>query len=124
MRRFAMALMSGLTLVLAIVADGSSVAAPDRPLLSADGSTDTCLVEIMGDVNVSSAVTSADVIYVVRWTFLQGPRPKPCQGAADVNCSGQVSGSDIIIMVNFIFKSGPEFCNICTSAQSSLGCVE
>jgi len=90
---------------------------------NSDQALDTCLVEITGDVNVSGTITSADVIYLVRFIFLVGPPPEPCFGAGDVTCNGTITAADVIRLVNYVFKSGPEPCDICQSEHPS-GCVQ
>jgi hypothetical protein len=75
----------------------------------------TCPIVQTGDVNLSGAITSADVITVVNFVFKGGASPMPCQAAADVDCSGAVTSSDIIRLVNFVFKGGIAPCDGCTS---------
>jgi hypothetical protein len=84
---------------------------------------DSCIVELMGDVNASGSVNSADIIYLVNFVFVRGPSPQPCLGAGDVNCSTAVTSADVIFLVNYIFKSGSEPCDICATGHS-LGCVQ
>lgn len=84
---------------------------------------DSCIVELPGDVNLSGAVTSADIIVLVGFVFRTGDEPEPCRGAGDVNCTGGVTSADIIYTVNYVFKGGPRPCDICSSANIHLGCV-
>jgi hypothetical protein len=65
-----------------------------------------------GDVNFDRTLTSADIIYMVNFTFKGGPTPLPCEAASDVNCDGQITSADIIYMVNFVFKGGPPPCEL------------
>lgn len=67
-----------------------------------------------GDVNISSHITSADIVYLVNFVFKSGAAPQPIEAAGDVDCSGAVTAADIIFLVNFTFKSGAPPCNICT----------
>lgn len=99
----------------------SSASAADPELQTQNH--DSCIVDLTGDVNVSGAITSADIIYVLNYIFLIGPPAQPCAGSADVNCSGQVSAADVIYLVGHVFKSGPEPCNICESAVP-FGCIQ
>jgi len=88
---------------------------PDQADSDLDGygdSCDVCLIVIPGDVNVSGAVTSADILGVVGYIFKDGI-PQPCYANADVNCTGVTTTSDIIYLVNHVFKSGPPPCDIC-----------
>jgi hypothetical protein len=73
-----------------------------------------CPVTLTGDVNISGAITSADIIYLVSYAFKSGPAPLPVPEAGDVNCDGQVNSADIIYLVNFVFKSGPSPCDACS----------
>ena len=72
-----------------------------------------CAISLPGDVNESGSITSADIIYLVGYTFKGGPEPLPCAANGDVNCSGEVTSSDIIFMVNYVFKGGPVPCDMC-----------
>ena len=101
----------GLTIVG--VLGGVSPALAADPDLQTQG-TDSCIVEMTGDVNLSGGITSADIICIVNFVFLGPCPPQPCDAAADVNCDGRVRASDIILLVNHVFKSGPAPCDVCT----------
>lgn len=59
-----------------------------------------------GDMNADSAVTSADIVYLVNYVFKGGPAPIPMSyGDVDLSCT--ITAADIVYLVNFIFKSGP-----------------
>ena len=77
-------------------------------------------VALDGDVNQSTAITSADIIALVNYVFKSGLVPEPCEANGDVNCSGAVTSADIIHLVNFVFKSGVPPCDICN--DSPLAC--
>ena len=77
---------------------------------------------ITGDVNVSGAVTSADIIVMVNHVFKGGPAPLPCAAAGDANCTGNLTSSDIITLVNFVFKGGPAPCDVCTIIPAQWSC--
>jgi len=72
-----------------------------------------CLIVIAGDVDVSTSITSADIIYLVNFVFKGGAVPLPCEANGDVNCSGSVTSGDIIYLVNFVFKGDAAPCDIC-----------
>jgi hypothetical protein len=72
-----------------------------------------CIINVSGDVNVSGALTSADIIYLVNFVFKGDAPPLPCAANGDVNCSGAVTSADIIYMVNHVFKGQPPPCDIC-----------
>ena len=110
----------GLTIV-GVIGGASPALAADPELQSQDH--DSCIVEKTGDVNLSGAITSSDIIYVLNYIFLTGPAAQPCAGSADVNCSGQVSAADVLYLVGHVFKSGPEPCDICESAVP-FGCIQ
>lgn len=60
-----------------------------------------------GDVNLSGAINSADIIYMVNFVFKGGAPPLCSPTAGDVNCNGVTNSADIIYMVNHVFKGGP-----------------
>lgn len=59
-----------------------------------------------GDVNVSGAINSADIIYMVNFVFKGGAPPICSPTAGDVNCNGVTNSADIIFLVNYVFKGG------------------
>jgi len=73
-----------------------------------------CGVALTGDVNLTGAVSSADIIYQVNFVFKGQAPPLPCEASGDVNCSGSVTSADIIYMVNYVFKGQAAPCDICT----------
>jgi len=81
-----------------------------------------CLVDITGDVNVTGALTSADIIAMVNYVFKGGALPEPCEAAGDVNCSGAVTSADIIYMVNHVFKGQVAPCDVCDSVPGTWAC--
>ena len=68
---------------------------------------------VPGDVNVSGAITSADIIYLVGHVFKGGPAPLPVPESGDVNCTGTITSADIIFLVNHVFRGGPAPCASC-----------
>lgn len=81
-----------------------------------------CLVTLTGDVNLSGAITSSDIIRLVSFVFIGGQPPLPCVAAADVNCSRTVTSADVIALVNYIFKGGPAPCDVCTLIPGLSSC--
>ena len=75
-----------------------------------------CLIDIPGDANVSGALTSADIIYLIMFIFKGQACPLPCCATGDVNCSGAVTSGDVIYLVNHVFKGGPFPCDICNDS--------
>jgi hypothetical protein len=73
-----------------------------------------CPIVITGDVDLSGAVSSSDIIGLVNYAFKGGLAPLPCPVAGDVNCSGAVTSSDIIALVSYVFKGGMPPCDACT----------
>jgi hypothetical protein len=108
----------------------SDVSVPDleskisklRSALNA-GCVTGCLIGVPGDVNVSGAITSADIIVLVGYVFKGGAAPLPCQANGDVNCNGSVTSADIIYMVNHVFKGQPGPCDICNDSPLGGSCT-
>ncbi len=111
-----------LSMVIFCLTASTSVAA-DTDLQYLNQDHDSCLVELTGDVNVSGAITSADIIYTIKFVFMRGNQPEPCSGVGDVNCSGSVTTADVIYLVNHVFKSGPQPCDFCTNGTGQ-GCIQ
>ncbi len=96
-------------------ADGqtATIVGPDGTILRSTG-LGVCPQAIeSGDVNASGQITSADVIYMVNFTFKSGPEPLPIAESGDVNCDHTLTSADIIRLVNYVFKSGAEPCDVC-----------
>ena len=73
-------------------------------------------------MNVSGAITSADIIYLVGFVFQGAAAPMPCEAAGDTNCSGAVTSADIIQLVGFVFKGGSAPCDVCTLIPGTWSC--
>jgi len=87
-----------------------------RIALLRQAANDACLlcpIVVSGDVNISGALTSADIIYLVNFVFKGQAAPLPCPANGDVNCSGAVTSADIIYLVNHVFKGQAAPCDIC-----------
>jgi hypothetical protein len=72
-----------------------------------NGPLDCCL-DMRGNIDGSSGdgVDISDLIYLVNYTFGDGPAPT-CFEEADVNADGTLDISDLIWMVNYTFGDGP-----------------
>ncbi len=77
---------------------------------------------VCGDVDASSQVNIADVVYLVNYIFAGGPPPAD-DAAGDFNCSNQTDIADAVFFVNFIFASGAAPCSgsNCVSGVLLLG---
>jgi len=58
-----------------------------------------------GDVNSSSTITSADIIYLINYLYVEGPAPPEACG--DVDNFQLTTIRDVFRLVYFIFKGGP-----------------
>ena len=105
-------------IIVTICLAASHALAADSGLQSQDH--DSCIIEMPGDVNVSGAITAADIIYLLNVIFISGPDAKPCHDAGDVNCSGSVTSADVIYLIAHVFKSFPGPCNVCEDSPYPL----
>jgi len=71
-----------------------------------------------GDVDGTSNITSADIVFLVNFIFKGGPAPVECEAGGDVNCSGDINAADIIRLIGYVFKSGNEPCNAGALAEA------
>lgn len=118
MRRLALIPICVLMLLAITVDNGSGASASGLVPSIATTNLDSCIVELTGDVNLSGTLNSADIIYLVRYSFLTGATPLPCVAAGDVNCSGQTNTADVLFLVNHVFRSGAAPCDVCTIIDS------
>jgi hypothetical protein len=79
----------------------------DVPSIAGGVSVTTCTLR--GDVDGSMTFDIADLIYMVDYSFNNGPDPFQIE-AADVDCSGTVDIADLIYMADFMFSDGPPPC--------------
>ena len=105
--------------VSAVVADGDGTPAGDYVYTNWDLFWEhLCMCPtgwyIMGDLNESWSVTSADIIELINIVFKGSTMELPC-ALADVNCSHAINSADIIFMVNHVFKGAIGPCDGCYS---------
>lgn len=81
-----------------------------------------CPIVLTGDVNQSTTLTSADIIYLVGYVFKGAVDPLPCPASGDVNCSGAVTSADIIYLVAHVFKGGLAPCDVCELVPGEWSC--
>jgi hypothetical protein len=63
-----------------------------------------------GDCNCDGAVDASDLVYLLNYLFVNGP--KPCVlgehgSAGDVNCDGDIDAEDLVYILNYLFVNGP-----------------
>lgn len=82
---------------------------PGQEDSNGDGTGDACpgCCELAGDINNTSQVDIADLVFLVDYMFTGGPAP-PCQDQADVDDSGGIDISDLVYIVDYMFNQGPE----------------
>lgn len=61
---------------------------------------------VFGDANKDSVVDIADIIYLINYSFVNGPPPNPLP-SGDVNRDCVVDMADIIYLINYSFVGGP-----------------
>ena len=67
---------------------------------------------LCGDVNGTSIVDIADVVYFASYLYAEGPFPPDPIERADVNNNRVVDGADLVYLANYCFCYGspPECC--------------
>jgi hypothetical protein len=59
-----------------------------------------------GDASADGVVSSADVVYLINYLFISGPKPCPLE-AGDATCDGIINSADIVFLINYLFVGGP-----------------
>jgi hypothetical protein len=59
---------------------------------------------LRGDTNGDNSVTFRDVLYLIRYLFLNGPAPVY---PSDVNCDGKVDGVDVYYLIRYLIRGEP-----------------
>jgi len=76
------------------------------PELNSDGVF--CKVfPICGDVNQDGKVNASDVVYLISYLYLQGPKPPWPLCRADVNGDGKINASDVVYLISYLYLQGP-----------------
>jgi len=55
----------------------------------------------------------ADLVYMVKYMFHEGPIPPESDLSCDTDCNGRVDVADLVLFVNYMFHSGPDICDGC-----------
>jgi hypothetical protein len=64
---------------------------------------------VCGDANHDDRTNVGDAVYVISYTFKQGPEPIPRQ-AADANADNDINIGDAVYVLSYVFKGGPPPC--------------
>ncbi len=65
---------------------------------------------LCGDVDGSDQINVADITYLVRYFFTEGPEPVPLL-AGDCDFNGDVNIGDLTHLVSYLFRGGPTPCS-------------
>jgi len=68
-----------------------------------------CLPPIRGDIGASGEIDIADLVYLIDYTFNDGPGP-PCFMEADINHDKVIDISDLVWLVEYLFAGGRSPC--------------
>jgi len=90
----------------------------DTVMITSPGAVNSPLVMEMllqvwisrGDVNFTGIVDIADIVYIIRYLYHDGPDIQPEYFIGDVNCNGVVDIADITYLINFLWQGGPPPC--------------
>jgi hypothetical protein len=66
----------------------------------------TVIPYLAGDPNHDGTINSSDVVYLINYLFIGGPKPNPKE-SGDANCDGIVNTSDVVHLINYLFIGGP-----------------
>lgn len=59
-----------------------------------------------GDANGNGRINGEDIVYLINYLFIAGPRPTPlCRG--DANGDGRINSADVGYLINYLFVQGP-----------------
>jgi hypothetical protein len=62
---------------------------------------------VSGDANGDGAVDAEDMVYLIKYLFIDGPAPHPLANG-DPNSDCIVNVIDIVYLINYVFVGGPE----------------
>lgn len=69
-----------------------------------------------GDANNDSVINAADIVYMINYLYIQGPRLCVME-AGDVDSSGHLNAADIVYLSNYLYLQGP-------SLKRGYGCAK
>ena len=61
---------------------------------------------VYGDASGDGSVTSADIVYLLNYLFINGPRPNPL-ASGDPTGDCQINTADVVYLLNYLFVTGP-----------------
>jgi hypothetical protein len=61
---------------------------------------------VPGDANWDREVNIIDVVYLINYLFINGPKP-PNPSLADANSDCQINADDVVYLMNYLFAEGP-----------------
>jgi hypothetical protein len=64
---------------------------------------------LSGDANADGKIDSGDAVYLINYSFRDGPAPDPLW-TGDVDCNWIVDSADIVYLINYLFRGGPPPC--------------
>lgn len=73
-----------------------------------DSSDSDFTIYICGDVNCDRNIDAADIVYLVNYLYLKGPKPPLPMARANVNGDGNIDAADIVYLVNYLYLKGPK----------------
>jgi len=62
---------------------------------------------ICGDVNQDGKINASDVVYLISYLYIQGPKPAWPVTRADVNGDSKVNASDVVSLISYLYIQGP-----------------
>ncbi len=65
--------------------------------------------QLHGDVDAKLGLTFSDLLFFVRFLYLDGPPPAD-PDFADANCDGDTDIVDLVTVLNFLYQQGPSPC--------------
>lgn len=66
-----------------------------------------------GDVNANGRIDVTDVVYLINYLYINGPKPLPWWFMGDANCDRMVDITDVVYLINYLFVNGPPPCKPC-----------
>ncbi|MFQ6031391.1 MAG: SBBP repeat-containing protein [Candidatus Zixiibacteriota bacterium] len=61
---------------------------------------------LRGDANGDWVISSADIVYLINYLFVNGPAPDPLW-VGDANSDGVLDIADVVYLINYLFAGGP-----------------
>ncbi len=103
-------LPNGFGMIMGHYEETAFVVAPDATNTPFPIYLDIYVWKFYGDVNYDGKVNLLDIIYMIRYLYMDGPEPIPERRVGDTNCDYRINLNDITAIIDYLYVSLDPLC--------------